>query len=164
MHVHDLATDCPVALGPAVRAIGWLEGGSPFPTGNNDPVFARALASHAMDHGRWLPVLSLGVHFCDLGTCRRAGGDQYVVIPSTTCVYVAPELVSHYVEEHRYTPPDEFVAAVLACPEQSSDAYVELLLPFAGIWRLTATNVRTIAKGAVEGRRAQAAHKSYLPG
>lgn len=77
-----------------------------------------------------------------------------MIIPSTTCVYVAPDLVVHYVEQHQYSPPTEYIAAVLTCPEQSSDAYVDLLAPFAGIWSLDADRVRRIAADAPNRRRA----------
>jgi hypothetical protein len=109
------------------------------------------------DPGRWLAVVSAGVHACDLGGCDRTSGTQYVIIPARTRVYVAPDLVAHYVEAHSYLPPSEFVDAVLACPEQSSDAYVELLLPFAGVWNLDEAIVRRIASRAPESRKAHAA-------
>ena len=156
MYAPDLSTECECASGPAVRAIGWLEHGQPFDTGSVDPGFLAALKAHVADAGRWLPVISPGVHFCDLGGCGRTGGAHYVIIPAATCVYVAPALVVHYVEHHRYAPPPEFVAAILACPEQSSDAYVELLTPFASTWRLDADGVRRIAATAPGRRKAHA--------
>lgn len=145
MYFSDLATECQVARGPAVRAIGWLERGQPFPTGPIDPRFLAAL--RAQFENRWLPVVSMGVHACDLGACGfGAAGAQHVIIPSPRCVYVAPDLVLHYIEDHAYAPPAEFVDAVLACPAQSSDAYVALLLPHAGIWNLDEAAVRRIAE------------------
>jgi hypothetical protein len=149
MYSPDLSTACEVASGEPVRAIGWLERGRSFPTGSVDQRFLAVLQKHVEGPGRWLAVVSCGVHFCDLGGCPRAGGSQYVIIPSATCLYVAPDLVVHYIADHRYSPPNEFVAAVLACPEQSSDAYVDLLLPFAGIWSLDADGVRRIASRRV---------------
>lgn len=157
MYSRDLATECEVASGPAVRAIGWLEQGQPYPTGPVDRRFLEALRSHVHDPGYWYAVYAMGPHRCDLAGCTGAMGSQHVVIPSATCVYVAPTLVVHYVEEHHYAPPAEFVAAVLACPEQSSAAYVELLMPFASVWRLSPEGVRTIASRAPERRAAHAA-------
>ena len=81
---------------------------------------------------------------------RRRGA--VLIIPSATYVYVAPDLVVHYVEAHQYAPPPEFVAAVLACPEQSSDAYVDMLVPFAAMWRLDADGVRRVASQAIAFR------------
>lgn len=156
MYTPDLSTSCDLGGGPAVRAIGWLEKGMPFPTGQTDPQFRDALRAHAADPGRWLPVVACGVHFCDLGTCSGIGGAQNVIIPSTSCLYIAPELIVHYVEEHAYAPPAEFVEAVLACPEQSSEAYVALLAPLASTWGMDAATVREIAASAPEWRQRHA--------
>ncbi len=164
MYTTDLAHECLVAKGPAVRAIGWLEKGRPYTIAGAEPRFLAALRQHALDPGRWLPFASAGVYVCDLGGCERAGGAQFVVIPSRSCVYVAPELVVHYVEHHRYSPPTEFVDAVVACPEQSSDAYVDLLLPFAGVWALDEQRVRRIAASRHELRRIRAEHDSATGG
>ena len=157
MYSPDLATECQVAAGAAVHSIGWLERGHDFRRARALPAFVAQLRSHVTDGGRWLPVVSAGIHTCDLGGCERASGAQHVIIPSHTCVYVAPELVLHYVEQHDYAAPQEFVDAVIACPEQSSDGYVELLAPFGTIWRLNAQGVARVAKAA-RMRREEAAH------
>jgi hypothetical protein len=81
---------------------------------------------------------------------------QYMIVPSRASVYIAPDLIVHYVEQHRYAPPAEFVDAMLACPEPSSAAYFDLLLPFADIWRLTPDAIRRIAADAPERRKAHA--------
>ena len=56
-------------------------------------------------------------------------------IPTESVVYVAPELVTHYVEVHGYQPPVEFIAAVLACPPQGSLEFHQLLACFPQWWR-----------------------------
>jgi hypothetical protein len=160
MHAADLATACQVASGDRVRAVGWLEASQPFPIGHVESRFLERLRSHVADPGRWLATVSAGVHSCDLGGCAGAAGSQYVVIPSHHFVYVAPDLVVHYVEQHAYAPPQQFVDAVLACPEQSSDAYVQLLLPFAPVWKLDADRVRRIAATAPQRRQAHSEAKA----
>jgi hypothetical protein len=66
-----------------------------------------------------------GFHPCLLGTClwrwwvrRRFGfvaGNGEIIVPGRGGkVYRAPTLIAHYVREHRYKPPKEFVEAVLA--------------------------------------------------
>jgi hypothetical protein len=49
-------------------------------------------------------------------------------------VYVAPELVVHYIESHGYQPPEEFIAAVMACPPQESAEFFGMLRPFGYSW------------------------------
>jgi len=38
-------------------------------------------------------------------------------------VYAAPDLIYHYITEHRYCPPEEFVEAVLKGPSPDSPEY-----------------------------------------
>jgi hypothetical protein len=40
-------------------------------------------------------------------------------------IFVAPELILHYIDAHAYQPPMEFSQAVLACPPVPSTAYLE---------------------------------------
>lgn len=160
MHYADLSRECQLGTGPAVRAIGWLERGKPFSVGTVDGAFVARLEAHITDWGRWLPMVAAGLHFCDLGGCERRAGAQNVIIPAQTCVYVAPDLILHYIKAHQYEPPQEFIAAVLSCPEQSSDAYVDRLLPFASTWQLDEAAVRQIAAGAPRRREAAAADKA----
>lgn len=131
MHFPDLSNECQIAHGPKVRAIGWLEKGHPFTTGEPPDDFGPALTAH-LGSGRWLPITSAGIHPCDW--CSGAAGAQNLVVPSVDCVYVAPELILHYVRDHRYLPPAEFIAAVRALPPLGSDAYFRAFLPFLDVW------------------------------
>jgi hypothetical protein len=53
----------------------------------------------------------------------RNGANLFV--PDNTSVYVTPRLVLHYIEAHGYSPPDEFCAAVMRCPEMCSLEYFD---------------------------------------
>src|SRR5438874_9017018 len=44
-------------------------------------------------------------------------------VPGEDCLFVAPEMVAHYVDAHQYRPPEEFVEAVLECPDLGTPAY-----------------------------------------
>lgn len=124
-----------------MRAIGWLGAGHAFPVGAVSPEFLAALHSHI--RSAWQPVVCAGPHFCELcheppadkrSRVGRVGGSGNVWIPAGNAVYVAPELIIHYIEEHHYRPPDEFVTAVLACPKQGSAEFHELLDRFPRWW------------------------------
>lgn len=39
-------------------------------------------------------------------------------IPSATCVYASPGLILHYVEDHGYIPPQEFLNAIIDVNEE----------------------------------------------
>ena len=79
-----------------------------------------------------------GFHECEL--CRddqvrllSQRGDRYVrangqlYIPTAESVYIAPLMIVHFVGEHSYRPPEEFMAALLECPAQGSADYLALI-------------------------------------
>ena len=45
-------------------------------------------------------------------------------------LFVAPEMVVHYIEEHGYSPPAEFVEAVLRAPLPDTEEYQLMTEPF----------------------------------
>jgi hypothetical protein len=49
-------------------------------------------------------------------------------VPGNDVIYVAPELILHYIQEHRYRPPDEFISAVLRCPDPKTQQYLDALV------------------------------------
>ena len=121
----DLSTTTMIASGPYVRAIGWLSAEHPFPTGSTSPDFLARLKQccerwgDANDSLQW--DLFMGVHECELcNSCMAAGN---VGVPAGKLLYVAPEMVAHYVEAHRYAPPAEFIAAVMTAPLPGTTAY-----------------------------------------
>jgi hypothetical protein len=64
-----------------------------------------------------LPEITVGDEVAKLGVVN-------LFVPGRACVYVAPSLIAHYIQAHRYSPPKEFVEAVLRCPETHSEEYV----------------------------------------
>jgi len=42
-------------------------------------------------------------------------------------LYAAPALIYHYVVEHDYKPPQEFIDAVMTVPQPGSEEYNALL-------------------------------------
>lgn len=114
---------------PLILNIGWLDAGSPFGTGEVDPEFvARLTELCKMGVKR-----TRGLHRCNLcpesvfdGAWPPApnrtesptgdyivGGAEIRVSGPDGTVYAAPDLIIHYVTEHRYKPPDPFIAAVI---------------------------------------------------
>lgn len=127
MYFADMATECQVDSGPGVRAVGWLDARHPFPTGPVSPVFVAALRRH-LQHP-WQPVATAGWHDCELCESKPVTGCANVWIPDKSAVYVAPELILHYIEDHHYRPPIAFIAAVMFCPEQGTPEYLRLIEP-----------------------------------
>lgn len=54
-------------------------------------------------------------------------------------VYAAPNLIYHYVQAHRYKPPDEFLSALRDGPRTNDEKYFQFLKDLGLEWRLTST-------------------------
>lgn len=114
---------------PAVLNIGWLSADYVFPKYTPDPEFLSALCRIAQT-----PVnLYRGKHACEFCPAPEfrltpnglrlahsqpgtTGNGEIRVEGLSGVIYVAPALIVHYVADHHYAPPQEFVEAVLAAP------------------------------------------------
>jgi hypothetical protein len=136
MYYSDLSQECQADSGPYVRAVGWLSRAHAFSTGGVSPDFVNTLRRHI--RAAWQPVAAGGMYRCEFCLSRTdggiTGGSGNVWIPTADVIYVAPELVLHYIEAHSYRPPTGFVAAVLDCPEQNSEAFRLRMQRFPGWW------------------------------
>ena len=101
--------------------VGWLAAGNRYERGPVPYEFATALYRLVQS-----PVnLCRGFHVCDLCTPRpsreyydvwsmlRRGNGEVRVDGASGLTYAAPALIWHYVAEHQYLPPREFIDAVL---------------------------------------------------
>jgi hypothetical protein len=130
---------CPVFDGGAATllSIGWLQEGVPFDKGLVSKEFFEVLVTLFVDP--WQPAVAAGWHECPF--CRFSRGPRSlcfgkqtvslgisnVFVPGRDMIYVAPSLILHYIDAHEYRPPDEFVDAVLECPDMRSMAYLKAL-------------------------------------
>ena len=134
MFIEDLSTNGYFVHGVNVRAIGWLEVGHPFTRGPVPGDILAALKAQVVKAHQI--AYHMGFHECSL--CpedRQRTGIDNLLVPTRELLYVAPELVVHYIEDHGYRPPDQFLVAVQTCPEQGSVEFLELLQRFEHIWR-----------------------------
>jgi len=116
-------------------AIGWLENGRDVPTGEvPEQVFEQL---RELLREPWGPAC-FGWHDCDLcvyrygpsklRTHRNTMGSKNVFVPGVAKIYLAPELILHYIDQHGYSPPAEFQQAVLDCPTMRSVPYLQAIL------------------------------------
>jgi len=122
-HFPDLS---PYAYGrhpqPGVVHIGWLDGKHDYPKGRVVGLVIEKLKRLATRPTE----LYRGFHVCELcshpkgllpeqdwewGKSRAGNGEIRVISGSTT--YAAPVLIVHYIQEHGYLPPEEFLRAVI---------------------------------------------------
>jgi len=124
--------------------VGWLDAGQPFETGELP--------------GPWLDRLwgycevcvtpTRGLHRCPFCEPTSMGLDEYIrehggkrlllgsaeirAFSSDGRIFAAPNLIFHYVEAHKYRPPEAFVEAVALLP--ASEAYRERLTAYGMDW------------------------------
>lgn len=115
----------------AALNVGWLDDAHPFSKGDPTPDLVERLLRLCVRHPR---NMTRGHHRCQL--CPRPAvlvpqlrrepatvmfegerhflGSAEIHVRGRGATYHAPDLVIHYVMNHRYAPPDVFTAAVLA--------------------------------------------------
>lgn len=128
----DMGTQSLIASGEYVRAIGWLHPDYPYTKGVVPEAFLSRLKEFAKRCGQSTTALNFavagGIHTCEF--CGNAHGTGNFGVPDDNLLFVAPEMVVHYVEKHAYCPPEEFVAAVLRSPLPDTDEYQLYTKPF----------------------------------
>ena len=122
---------------PGTLNVGWLEKGHRFPTQPPSVDFLRRLWPFC----KLALVQMRGFHVCHFcapvkvgvpkfefeGETIGFGSAEIRVISSSGKIYAAPNLLFHYVRDHHYAPPEEFIAAVLSGPEPGSVEYYAIL-------------------------------------
>jgi len=100
-------------IGLTIRAIGWLGGNLPcFADGIEradlpaDLLPAIRYFSKEAYHEDW----ELGAHTCELCGAEEFHG-EFWLSKGQVC-YVAPVALEHYISEHGYRPPQEFIDAL----------------------------------------------------
>jgi|YNPNPStandDraft_1061719.scaffolds.fasta_scaffold37064_2 hypothetical protein len=113
-------------------SIGWLSRHVPYPKGSTLANFQDRLFVFCLN-----PVLrTRGFHTCEFCSSpapfltyvkhrdREIGlGAAEIRVIYRNRVYAAPDLIYHYVVEHQYCPPEEFIEAVLQGPLPGSTEY-----------------------------------------
>lgn len=102
--------------------VGWLAAGHDFTTGGVPAEIFTQLLQFADSQVN----IMRGVHDCEFcsvespirmaapterGSVALGMGEIHVVDKSG-CVYAAPSLILHYIQDHNYRPPDVFIRAV----------------------------------------------------
>ncbi len=113
--------------------VGWLAAGIPWPKGDVPSQFVHKLWMRC-EH----PVIETrGLHWCEFcsgqageivsqaysGKTMLVGSAEIRVWGTDGKVYAAPNMIIHYVIEHNYRPPNEFIQAVLDAPMPGSPEY-----------------------------------------
>ena len=107
--------------GVDVRAVGWLGTTIPY-MGDVPPECLRRLEAAYRYHihfadGTWgwyecqICIRQMGAMGDKLDFSRL--GENHFLVRHQEVIFMAPRLITHYIRQHSYRPPDEFVDAVL---------------------------------------------------
>jgi len=113
--------------------IGWLDGQHPYPTGDTSIEFQTRLLMFC----KGVVNGTRGWHECEFCPAKPYDpmaendldplGTAEIRVFHKGRIYAAPNLIYHYVAEHHYRPPEEFIDAVLNAPIPSSSEYEQLI-------------------------------------
>ncbi|WP_417397047.1 hypothetical protein [Gimesia chilikensis] len=121
---YEFADDCEFEK---LLNIGWLDSNHSFPVGTIEDTLFKILRDLVCCPPMWINVLHnriRGQHPCNLckaypkirgntGRIRYLGCTE-LMIPSREqkIVFTSPDMILHYIEEHSYLPPVEFLDAL----------------------------------------------------
>jgi hypothetical protein len=137
MYFPDLSShrDCSLYPELGTLAVGWLDKRHAYNQGETSEEFRKRLF-HFCRHSL---LRTRGFHVCEfcqpkprcaayakLDGQELGMGSAEIRVVHNGKVYAAPNLIYHYVVEHNYKPPDEFIEAVLHGLSPESAEYAEL--------------------------------------
>jgi len=115
--------------------VGWLDNEHPFPKGKVSQLFIDRLWAYC-SHSEFLVY---GYHFCPFckdppfgmlmehnGESEKLGDGEIRVIIKEGFFFASPDLIFHYVVDHNYSPPEEFIQAILEAPLPGSKEYNDI--------------------------------------
>jgi hypothetical protein len=142
MHVFADLSEYSYRFGAGSRSgvlnVGWIDLLQPYATWNAPPDFLAKLWRYC----RTPAVVWRHMLFCAKCSfkaeipCTETWDDQQLVLGTGEIrvfgkgetVYAAPDMVFHYVKQHHYHPPTDFIEAVNQGEDPSSEFYVAALL------------------------------------
>jgi len=117
---------------PEAANVGWLDREHNFPTQQPTEEFLDCLWNFC----KHCVVKTRGFHRCELcsdefsnfeqrKTEKLLLGTAEIRVISNDRVYASPTLIYHYVSQHHYKPPDDFIKAVIDGPSPTADLYLK---------------------------------------
>jgi hypothetical protein len=109
-----------------IKNIGWLDAKHPFPVGEVSKNFLKKFRESIIGFNDFNMHVNpiRGIHPCNL--CGEDSiklerenkhiylGTSEIWVPSKQYYFASPSMILHYIEEHSYLPPKEFIDSVLA--------------------------------------------------
>ena len=136
--------------------VGWLGQPHSFETGEVSEEFLERLWAYL----RYPVRIFRGFHTCEFcktnkydclrvkykGEERKVGYYEIRVFSKDGKVYAAPSMILHYIMEHNYMPPEEFINAVIEAGDISNEDYYNKVLEISRGKDFWLSEDRTICK------------------
>lgn len=114
-------------MGDKILNIGWLEKNREFNV-EKDKTLSLKIVEKLWEQWNKREVKTRGFHVCDLcehqefpltlqdpnGNVCSVGSAEFRILGKGGVVYAAPDMILHYILEHDYRPPNEFVDCILS--------------------------------------------------
>lgn len=132
----DLSTETPYWSHPKVKAIGWLEGSTDFPTGE----VSRSIQERLEElislwpislYELYLHTIRAGFRDCDQCFHRlRIISCGCFGIPSTHGLFLVSSMILHAIQAHGYLPPSTFLDSLEKSPMPCTPKYREAVAEY----------------------------------
>lgn len=118
-------------LDPNVLNVGWIGADATYAKG---PV-SDLVIDRLKEFTKFSIATTRGGHMCDLCDPNKVvfvhidsqkyllGTAELRVFSEQGAVFTCPDMLLHYVQQHKYCPPREFLEALMECPLPSSPRY-----------------------------------------
>lgn len=113
--------------------IGWLQKDQPFVVGKVPEGFLDKLKKYSEDE--FIIFQTKGMHSCEFCQDNKFSSNEMRIIGSDNSIYASPYLIIHYIEQHNYLPPQEFISAVLEGPEPGTESYNSIIKMLPTTWK-----------------------------
>jgi hypothetical protein len=132
----------PSADAVPLRNVGWLDADHEFRKEEPTPQLLDAIWEHCSTQ----VIPTRGLHCCEIcaaptnlftrhGTKLLLGSGEIRVFNAAAEAFAAPNLIYHYILDHHYRPPEQFLQAIEGGPHPRSQEYRQLLERLGGAWR-----------------------------
>jgi len=112
--------------------VGWLQEDQPFEVGETPEGFLDKLKNFS--NFRMFQTKGWqSCHFCDE---NEHSSNEIRVVSNEGVYYASPMMIIHYVEAHKYLPPEEFIIAVMEGPEPDSEEYKTAIAMMPNYWEM----------------------------
>jgi hypothetical protein len=144
---------------PGTKNIGWLSAGHDF----KRAVLPDFLLERLWQFCKVSIAQSRGIHNCELcseDACRVQRNDERLLLGTSEIrvfgtageIYAAPTLIYHYIVDHHYAPPEEFLVALQEGASPPDKSYFDRLVELGLTWNATLQWTERRSERPVRGR------------